>query len=183
MAPEQTKPFRILVVDDDEQVLTLFQRLLGKSQEVDVARDGTEALAKAQEHTYGLVFLDVRLPGELNGVATLNRLRALQPDAIVVMMSGYSVEEEVRRAMALGAVDFLRKPFEDLDEIMTIEEVARYLNLHELTVRRLAREGEIPAFKIGRQWRIKRRILERWIEQETLRNLGREAGKSGETSP
>lgn len=183
MAPEQTKPFRILVVDDDEQVLTLFQRLLGKSQEVDVARDGTEALAKAQEHTYSLVFLDVRLPGELNGVATLNRLRALQPDAIVVMMSGYSVEEEVRRAMALGAVDFLRKPFEDLDEIMTIEEVARYLNLHELTVRRLAREGEIPAFKVGRQWRIKRRILERWIEQETLRNLGREAGKSGETSP
>jgi excisionase family DNA binding protein len=178
MAPEQSKPFRILVVDDDEQVLSLFQRLLGETQEVDLARDGAEALAKAQQRSYGLVFLDVRLPGELNGVATLERLKALQPDAIVVMMSGYSVEEDVKRAMALGAADFLRKPIEDLDEIMTIEEVARYLNLHELTVRRLAREGGIPAFKIGRQWRIKRRILERWIEQETMRNLGRVEGTS-----
>lgn len=182
MAQKQAKPFRILVVDDDEQVLSLFQRLLGETQEVDVARDGAEALAKAREQTYGLIFLDVRLPGELNGVATLDQLRTLQPDAVVVMMSGYSVEEEVKRAMALGAVDFLRKPFEDLDEIMTIEEVARYLSLHELTVRRLAREGGIPAFKVGRQWRVKRRILERWIEQETLRNLGREEGKSEETS-
>ncbi|MBC7225522.1 MAG: response regulator, partial [Anaerolineae bacterium] len=157
MAQEQTqapKSFRILVVDDDEQVLTLFQKLLGETQQVDVARDGPEALEKAKEHTYGLIFLDVRLPGEMNGVATLDRLRELQPDAIVVMMSGYSVEDEIRRAMEMGAMDFLRKPFEDLGEIMTIEEVARYLSLHELTVRRLAREGEIPAFKVGRQWRI-----------------------------
>lgn len=183
MAQEQTqapKSFRILVVDDDEQVLTLFQKLLGETQQVDVARDGPEALEKAKEHTYGLIFLDVRLPGEMNGVATLDRLRELQPDAIVVMMSGYSVEDEIRRAMEMGAMDFLRKPFEDLGEIMTIEEVARYLSLHELTVRRLAREGEIPAFKVGRQWRIKRQILERWIERETLRHLGREREEKGE---
>ena len=77
-------------------------------------------------------------------------------------------------AMAMGAQDFLPKPFQDLDEIMTIEEVARYLSLHELTVRRLAREGEIPAFKVGRQWRVKRRILDRWIERETRRNLDKE---------
>ena len=58
---------------------------------------------------------------------------------------------------------------EDGDHIMTIEEVARYLSLHELTVRRLAREREIPAFKVGRQWRVKKALLDRWIEREATR--------------
>jgi excisionase family DNA binding protein len=71
---------------------------------------------------------------------------------------------------------------EDGDHIMTIEEVARYLSLHELTVRRLAREGEIPAFKIGRQWRVKKDLLDRWIERETMRNIGEGDGARGEGS-
>jgi excisionase family DNA binding protein len=56
--------------------------------------------------------------------------------------------------------------------IMTISEVAAYLGLHELTVRRLAREGAIPALKLGRQWRVKRDLLEKWIEKRPLHNLG-----------
>jgi excisionase family DNA binding protein len=52
---------------------------------------------------------------------------------------------------------------DDMPDMMTIAEVAKYLKLHELTVRRLAREGELPAFKVGRQWRIKRDLLETWI--------------------
>jgi excisionase family DNA binding protein len=56
---------------------------------------------------------------------------------------------------------------EELSEMMTIAEVAMYLKLHELTVRRLAREGELPAFKVGRQWRVKRDLLESWIEERS----------------
>jgi len=51
-----------------------------------------------------------------------------------------------------------------LPDMMTISEVAEYLKLHELTVRRLAREGELPAFKVGRQWRIQRTKLQEWID-------------------
>ncbi len=61
---------------------------------------------------------------------------------------------------------------ENLPPIMTIAEVAQYLGLHELTVRRLAREGQIPALKLGRQWRVKRDLLEKWIEKRSLHNLG-----------
>ena len=61
---------------------------------------------------------------------------------------------------------------ESLPPIMTIAEVAVYLGLHELTVRRLAREGAIPALKLGRQWRVKRDLLEKWIETRSLDNLG-----------
>jgi excisionase family DNA binding protein len=61
---------------------------------------------------------------------------------------------------------------EDYPLIMTISEVAEYLGLHELTVRRLAREGAIPALKLGRQWRVKRDLLEKWIESRSMDNLG-----------
>ena len=54
--------------------------------------------------------------------------------------------------------------------IMSVEEVAAYLSLHPLTVRRLARDGEIPAFKVGRQWRVKRALLDEWIEQRSMGN-------------
>lgn len=57
------------------------------------------------------------------------------------------------------------------EPIMTIEEVAAYLSLHPLTVRRLARDGEIPAFKVGRQWRVKRELFERWMEEQSMKNV------------
>ena len=58
---------------------------------------------------------------------------------------------------------------DDMDEanMLTIAQVAKYLKLHELTVRRLAREGELPAFKVGRQWRIKSNLLESWIAERS----------------
>lgn len=164
------KAFRILVVDDDEDVGFLFERLLGGPQEVRRATDGFEAITHAEEEPFDLVFVDVRLPG-IDGVQTLCRLKELAPDAVFIMMSGHEVSQEVREAFELGAQDFIAKPFHDLSEIMTIEQVARYLSLHELTVRRLARDGEIPAFKVGRQWRVKRDLLDRWIEREALRNI------------
>ncbi|MGQ9665949.1 MAG: response regulator [Anaerolineae bacterium] len=170
------KSFKVLVVDDDQEIGYMFQRLLGGPQTVTIARDGYEALDMIRSEPYDLIFLDVRLPG-MDGVQTLEEIKKIRPDSIVVMMSGYSVEEEIKRAMALGAQDFIAKPFEDIDEIMTIEEVARYLSLHELTVRRLAREGEIPAFKIGRQWRVKKALLDRWIEREAMRNVQEREGR------
>jgi excisionase family DNA binding protein len=112
----------------------------------------------------------------MDGIETLRRLKELAPEAIFVMMSGHVVTDEVKEALSSGAHEFLAKPFRDINEIMTIEQVARYFSLHELTVRRLAREGEMPAFKVGRQWRVKRELLDRWIEREALCNLQARTG-------
>jgi excisionase family DNA binding protein len=60
---------------------------------------------------------------------------------------------------------------EKVDAIMTIEELAVYLQLHPLTVRSLARAGELPTFKVGRQWRVKRETLDRWLEEMSMKNL------------
>jgi two-component system nitrogen regulation response regulator GlnG len=164
------KEFNVLVIDDDEDVGYLFERLLGGPQKVSIATDGYQAIEKAQGKKFDLIFVDVRLPG-MDGVETLKQLKEIAPDAVFIMMSGHDVSEEVKKAFSLGAQDFIPKPFRDVNEIMTIEQVARYLSLHELTVRRLARDGEIPAFKVGRQWRVKRELLDRWIEREALRNM------------
>ena len=51
-------------------------------------------------------------------------------------------------------------------ETLTPNEIAKMLKLHPFTVARLAREGKIPAFKVGGVWRIDRRKFERWIAQQ-----------------
>jgi excisionase family DNA binding protein len=51
-------------------------------------------------------------------------------------------------------------------EILTAKEVADYLNLHQLTVHKYAREGKIPAFKIGMDWRFHKKYIERWIKEK-----------------
>ncbi len=64
-------------------------------------------------------------------------------------------------------------------EIWTAKEVAEYLNIHPLTVHKYAREGKIPAFKIGMDWRFHRKFIERWIKEKSAYNAnGKERRKS-----
>ncbi len=55
-------------------------------------------------------------------------------------------------------------------EILTAKEVAEYLSIHPLTVHRYAREGRIPAFKIGTDWRFHKKYIEKWIKQKVSSN-------------
>jgi PTS system nitrogen regulatory IIA component len=69
-------------------------------------------------------------------------------------------------------------------EILTTKEVAEYLNIHPLTVHRYAREGKIPAFKIGTDWRFHKKYLEKWIKQKLIYNLqSKERKKSALDKP
>lgn len=47
--------------------------------------------------------------------------------------------------------------------IMTVREVAGYLRMHEMTIYRMARQGEIPAYKVGNRWRFNRERIEDWL--------------------
>ena len=57
------------------------------------------------------------------------------------------------------------------EPLMTLEDIAAYLQLHLRTVNRLAKEGELPVMKIGRVWRIKREVLDRWITEQSVNNV------------
>jgi excisionase family DNA binding protein len=58
-------------------------------------------------------------------------------------------------------------------EILTTKDVAEYLNLHPLTVHRYAREGKIPAFKIGTDWRFHKKYIEKWIRDKVAYNFNK----------
>jgi len=64
-------------------------------------------------------------------------------------------------------------------EILTAKDVADYLHLHTLTVHRYAREGKIPAFKIGTDWRFHKQYIQKWIKEKVEHNAeGKERIKS-----
>jgi len=52
------------------------------------------------------------------------------------------------------------------DQILTLKEVAAYLKLAEKTAYKLAAEGKLPGFKVGRSWRFRREDIQRWIEEK-----------------
>lgn len=58
------------------------------------------------------------------------------------------------------------------EEIMTVEEVAKLLKLKPQTVYKWAQEGRIPAAKLGKEWRFRRRILDEWIDSQIMESPG-----------
>jgi len=56
------------------------------------------------------------------------------------------------------------------DEILTLKEVAEYLKLAEKTAYRLAADGKLPGFKVGGSWRFKESDIEKWIEEQKIKN-------------
>ena len=105
---------RALVVDDAESIRSYLASLLElKGFEVDTAEDGRKAVCLLEEGAApDVVLLDVMMPGE-DGLATLARMRELDPDVPIVMLSVVGTAATIVEAMRLGASDYLNKPFEE----------------------------------------------------------------------
>lgn len=102
----------ILLADDTVPSLQLLTRLLRHlvDAEVHEARDGTAALAQFNLLKPVITMLDIDMP-DMDGLTVLEQIRAIDPNAFVVMVSGYSKPELVRRAVELGVGGFVVKPY------------------------------------------------------------------------
>src|SRR5438093_1797495 len=101
----------VLIVDDEPNIRRMVGALLGaEGYEVRDAPDGGSGLARAAEAEPDVVLLDLMMPGELDGMATLARVRDALPDVPVVMMSGRAGLSDAVNATKLGAFNFLEKP-------------------------------------------------------------------------
>jgi two-component system, NtrC family, nitrogen regulation response regulator NtrX len=101
----------ILIVDDEPNIRRMVGALLaGEGHEVKEASSGAQGLARADDAEPDAVLLDLMMPGELDGMATLARLRIDHPDSTVIMMSGRASLADAVNATKLGAVNFLEKP-------------------------------------------------------------------------
>jgi len=59
-----------------------------------------------------------------------------------------------------------------IDRVMTVKEIAKYLDVHPMTIYKLVKKGEIPAFKVGGQWRFREVALNKWVDTKTNQNKG-----------
>ncbi len=103
---------KILIVDDEPQILKILSRLLSKLNcEISTAGTGEEALELIGKEGFDLIILDLRLPG-LSGIEVLKETKRKSPASSVVVITAYGSVETAIQAMKLGADDFLQKPFD-----------------------------------------------------------------------
>ena len=111
----------VLIIDDEKNIrLTLSQALKAINIETDTASDGEEGLSKLKQKEFGLILLDLRMPG-MDGMDVLRRVREIRPDIRVIILTAYGTIESAVEAMKLGAVDFIPKPFsaEEIRNLVT----------------------------------------------------------------
>jgi len=107
---------RVAIVDDDRRTRRILQILVDRLGLAAVAfEDAESALAALAEESAALVLTDLRMPG-LDGIGFMRRLRALDADVPVIVLTAYGTVESAVEAMKLGAIDFLAKPF-DIDAL------------------------------------------------------------------
>ena len=111
------EPFRILVADDEPAQRELVGGFLRKHGfEVTQAADGRQALARFKQEPFDLVLTDQKMP-DLSGLELLEGVRAITPEAAVLIMTAYGTIETAVSAIKAGAADYLTKPV-NLDELL-----------------------------------------------------------------
>ena len=106
------KKARVMAIDDSAAILTIVAAYLEDSEFEVIAseRDGRRAVERFKEVQPDIVLLDLIMPGQ-SGMETLSQILAMDPDAIVVMISSLGTEDAVHECLSTGAKSFLQKPF------------------------------------------------------------------------
>ncbi len=103
------RPYKILVVDDEDNIRTLVQTMLkGEGRNVVLAARGKEAIAMFQKERPDLTILDIDMP-DIDGITVLREIRTIAPQAKVMVFTGGDSPSVEREARALGVTDFLQK--------------------------------------------------------------------------
>lgn len=124
-----SNPERILVIDDEEVVREIFQRLLKSSAyQADFSPSGEEGIKLAREKEFDAVILDVMMNG-MGGLATLQELRKMDPDIPVIMVTAYASLENAIECMKQGAFDYITKPFKNDAVLLAVQKALKQRSL------------------------------------------------------
>ncbi|MCD6422209.1 response regulator [bacterium] len=105
---------KILVIEDDELFRdAIIEILRDEGYEVEGAGNGEEAIKLAEEYFFNLIISDVRLPGGMDGLETLRRIKEATPYPFkMIVITGYADRDAPVRAIRVGADDYIYKPFQ-----------------------------------------------------------------------
>jgi signal transduction histidine kinase len=113
--PEPATPPRrkgtLLIVDDEEGARQSLRVIFKDDYQIFMAADGASAVKLAQENRIDAAVLDVRMAG-MSGIEVLERLKFVDPDIEVVMMTAFETTDTMRQALRLRACDYINKPFD-----------------------------------------------------------------------
>ncbi|TBM28603.1 acetoacetate metabolism transcriptional regulator AtoC [Hafnia paralvei] len=124
-----SQPCRILIVDDEKNVLRMLNTVFSQEgNQVFCADNGQDALVIFEQERPDIVLMDIRMP-TMNGLEALQRMREKWLDTPIILMTAYAAVETAVEALRLGAFDYVIKPFE-LDELKLL--INRALQLRNM---------------------------------------------------
>jgi two-component system response regulator HydG len=131
--------WHILVVDDEEAMTeSLAAWLREDGYSVDTASSGREAVEKARARDYAIYFVDLKMPGGLDGIETMMEIRKLQKDASVIIITAYATVDTAITALKEGAQEYVVKPCHPQEISLLVERIVRVKNLERENARSCA---------------------------------------------
>lgn len=177
--PDETTP-HILIVDDDDRIRTLLQRYLADNgYRTSIAADAAEAQTKMQVLTYDLLVLDIMMPG-VTGLEFTEQLRQAENAIPILLLTALAETENRIEGLAVGADDYLPKPFDPKELLLRIQSILRRSGNEENAIEppEEVRFGEhLFRFEKGELTRDGARITLTTREIEVLRCLTQTPGR------
>ena len=151
----------ILIVDDEEVMCESMAAWLREDgYRVDTAPDGKTALERAKATDYAIYFVDLKMPGGMDGIETMMEVRKLRHDASIIIMTAYATVDTAIQAMKEGAQEYIVKPCNPQEISLLVSRI--------LKVKKLQRENAILRKKLIRNYRHRDIITKNAAMEEIL---------------
>lgn len=109
---------KLMIIDDETQITTMLDKWFSKNKEFEVRTYNNPETALASFATVNpdVVLLDIMMP-QMDGITALGNIKAIEPNATVIMMTAYSTLDRVLTSHKQGADSYILKPFESLADV------------------------------------------------------------------
>jgi len=125
----------IHIIDDEPVIIEVLTQLLNsEGYEVEVSASGEEALEKFPSRSFDATLLDLLMPG-MDGIEVLRRIKRIDPQAPVIIITAYGSVESAISAMKIGALDYVQKPFKHDELLLAVEKAVERKHLQDENLR------------------------------------------------
>ena len=173
--------WKILVVDDEEVMCeSLAAWLREDGYAVDTASSGRGAVERAGQQDYAIYFVDLKMPGGMDGIETMMQIRRLRPEASIIIITAYATVDTAIAAMKEGAQEYIVKPCNPEEISLLVSRIIKVKNLQrENTILRKKLTHQYSAHDVISKNPRMRQILELAAEVASLRSTVLIHGESG----
>ena len=149
----------ILIIDDDKDMRFILSNVLENEGYKTIAvEDGSKAFKEIEKHTFDLILLDFKIPGIMDGMQILEKMKQINKEIIVIMITAYGEIKKAVQAMKLGAFDYITKPFDNEELILVVKRAfqTQHLNKEVKKLRKKLAENKAEIEFIGKCPKVKK---------------------------